>query len=64
LIQKPFSTAGGRILRVSEPTQNSITGLKLMVLGIQVAILARFLFQSPTVMLLGGVLTVSGLFVR
>jgi hypothetical protein len=49
---------------MAEPTQKSITGLKLMVLGIQVAIVARFLFQSPTVMLLGGVLTVSGLFVR
>jgi hypothetical protein len=49
---------------VSEPTQKPITGLKLMVLGVPLAIFARFLFQSPTVMILGGVLTVSGLFVR
>ena len=57
-------SADGRNLCVSEPTQGSITGLKLMVLGIQVALFARFLFQSLLLMVLGGVLTVIGLVVR
>ncbi|QGA81828.1 hypothetical protein LC1Hm_0766 [Halomicrobium sp. LC1Hm] len=52
------------VCRVSESTQQSITGLKLMVLGVQIAVFGRFLFQSPEVLILGGALTVIGLFVR
>ncbi|MFC6954777.1 hypothetical protein [Halorubellus litoreus] len=49
---------------MSESPQKSMIGLKLMVLGIQMAVFARFLFQSALLMILGGVVTVSGLFVR
>jgi|AntDeeMinimDraft_5_1070356.scaffolds.fasta_scaffold01349_12 hypothetical protein len=53
-----------KLCGVSEPTQMSIIGLKMMVLGIQVAIFARFIFRSSLMMLLGGVITVIGMFVR
>jgi hypothetical protein len=49
---------------MSESTDRSITGLKVMVLGTQMALFGRFILQSVLVMLLGGALTVIGLFVR
>lgn len=49
---------------MTESTRRSMVGLKLMVLGVQVAFFGRHFFQSVSVMALGGVVTVLGAVVR